>query len=263
MASADVPVTVSADVRAELWSKLLVNCAYNAISALAQQPYGRMAALPEIVQLQRAVVHEVVAVAHAEGRGAVAGRLDGGDGAHRRRHAGAVFFHCARRGARQAQRDRPPQRHGGAAGRPTRHRHAGEPGAARAGRSWSRRRARARESPRDHEAPCTRGARWLLPAIDTAGVRAALHELGLADGHDALIGEPLTGGVSSDIWCIHTCARPAVRQARAAAAARRGAVAGADRTQPLRGALDAGGQRRGARQRAASCWASMPSSACW
>jgi 2-dehydropantoate 2-reductase len=67
MASADVPVTVSADVRAELWSKLLVNCAYNAISALAQQPYGRMAALPEIVQLQRAVVHEVVAVAHAEG----------------------------------------------------------------------------------------------------------------------------------------------------------------------------------------------------
>jgi len=67
MASADVPVKISADVRAELWSKLLVNCAYNAISGLAQQPYGKMAALPEIVQLQRAVVHEVVAVAHAEG----------------------------------------------------------------------------------------------------------------------------------------------------------------------------------------------------
>jgi len=67
MASADVPVIVSADVRAELWSKLLVNCAYNAISALAQQPYGRMAALPEIVQMQRALVHEVVAVAQAEG----------------------------------------------------------------------------------------------------------------------------------------------------------------------------------------------------
>jgi 2-dehydropantoate 2-reductase len=67
MASADVPVTVSADVRAELWSKLLVNCAYNAISALAQQPYGRMAAQPEIVQMQRALVHEVIAVARAEG----------------------------------------------------------------------------------------------------------------------------------------------------------------------------------------------------
>ena len=54
-------------MRAELWSKLLVNCAYNAISGLAQQPYGKMAALPEIVHLQRAVVHEVVAVAQAEG----------------------------------------------------------------------------------------------------------------------------------------------------------------------------------------------------
>ncbi|HET7525392.1 MAG TPA: 2-dehydropantoate 2-reductase [Burkholderiaceae bacterium] len=66
-AGVDVPVTVSPDVRTELWSKLLVNCAYNAISGLAQMPYGRMAALPEIVQLQRAVVHEVVAVAQAEG----------------------------------------------------------------------------------------------------------------------------------------------------------------------------------------------------
>src|SRR5262245_12050242 len=66
-AGAEVPVTVSPDVRAELWSKLLVNCAYNAISGLAQLPYGRMAALPDVVQLQRAVVHEVVAVAQAEG----------------------------------------------------------------------------------------------------------------------------------------------------------------------------------------------------
>ena len=67
-AGAQVPVTVSHDVIGELWSKLMVNCAYNAISALAQQPYGRMAALPEIRELQRAVVHEVVAVARAAGR---------------------------------------------------------------------------------------------------------------------------------------------------------------------------------------------------
>jgi len=67
MAGADVPVTVSPDVRTELWRKLLVNCAYNAISALAQQPYGRMAAQPDVVQLQRTLVHEVVAVAQAEG----------------------------------------------------------------------------------------------------------------------------------------------------------------------------------------------------
>jgi 2-dehydropantoate 2-reductase len=64
---ADVPVTVSADVMAELWSKLLVNCAYNAISALTQLPYGVMARVPEVVELQRAVVREVVAVARADG----------------------------------------------------------------------------------------------------------------------------------------------------------------------------------------------------
>jgi len=49
---AGVPVRVSPDVMAELWRKLMVNCAYNAISALSQLPYGRMAALPEIVDVQ-------------------------------------------------------------------------------------------------------------------------------------------------------------------------------------------------------------------
>ena len=67
-ATAGVPVRISPDVMAELWSKLLVNCAYNAISGLAQSPYGRMAALPAIREVQRAVVREVVAVAQAEGR---------------------------------------------------------------------------------------------------------------------------------------------------------------------------------------------------
>ncbi len=66
-ATAQVPVTVSAEVMVELWSKLNVNCAYNAISGLAQLPYGRMAALPEVRAVMRAVVHEVVAVAQAEG----------------------------------------------------------------------------------------------------------------------------------------------------------------------------------------------------
>jgi 2-dehydropantoate 2-reductase len=68
LAGAGVAVRVSADVIGELWHKLMVNCAYNAISALTQQPYGRMAALPAIVDLQRAVVHEVVAVAQAAGQ---------------------------------------------------------------------------------------------------------------------------------------------------------------------------------------------------
>ncbi len=67
-ATAQVPVRISPDVMGELWSKLMVNCAYNAISALAQQPYGRMAALPAIREVQHAVVREVVAVAQADGQ---------------------------------------------------------------------------------------------------------------------------------------------------------------------------------------------------
>ncbi len=70
-AGAGVPVQVSPQVMAELWSKLMVNCAYNAISGLAQQPYGRLAALPEIRALQQALVQEVVAVAQADGQSLV------------------------------------------------------------------------------------------------------------------------------------------------------------------------------------------------
>jgi 2-dehydropantoate 2-reductase len=66
-ASAQVPVRISADVMAELWSKLMVNCAYNAISGIAQAAYGKLAALDEVRELQEAVVREVVALAAAEG----------------------------------------------------------------------------------------------------------------------------------------------------------------------------------------------------
>jgi len=66
-ASAQVPVRISADVMAELWSKLMVNCAYNAISGIAQASYGKLTALPEVRSLQETVVREVVALAAAEG----------------------------------------------------------------------------------------------------------------------------------------------------------------------------------------------------
>ncbi len=66
-ASAQVPVRISDDVMAELWSKLMVNCAYNAVSGLAQATYAQLAARPEILALQQAVVREVVALAAAEG----------------------------------------------------------------------------------------------------------------------------------------------------------------------------------------------------
>ena len=66
--SSGVPVQVSDTVMDELWAKLLVNCAYNAISALTQQPYGVMAAQAPIRELQEALVREVLAVAQASGR---------------------------------------------------------------------------------------------------------------------------------------------------------------------------------------------------
>ncbi len=66
-ADAQVPLRIVPDVAVELWAKLLVNCAYNAISALAQMPYARLAAQPQIVELQERVVQEVIAVAAACG----------------------------------------------------------------------------------------------------------------------------------------------------------------------------------------------------
>lgn len=64
---AGVPCVVSADVDADLWMKLIVNCAYNPLSALARLQYGRMLAQPEGPELMRAVVDEAIAVARAEG----------------------------------------------------------------------------------------------------------------------------------------------------------------------------------------------------
>ena len=64
---ADIGVSISHEVMAALWQKLLINCAYNAISALTQQPYGVMARQAGMPALQEAIVAEVLAVAAAEG----------------------------------------------------------------------------------------------------------------------------------------------------------------------------------------------------
>ena len=49
-ATANVPVRISPDVMAELWAKLMVNCAYNAISGIAQASYGELAVLEPVVR---------------------------------------------------------------------------------------------------------------------------------------------------------------------------------------------------------------------
>jgi 2-dehydropantoate 2-reductase len=66
-AGAQVPVRIVPDVAVELWAKLLVNCAYNAISGLAQMPYARLADQADIRALQDDIVREVIAVAAASG----------------------------------------------------------------------------------------------------------------------------------------------------------------------------------------------------
>ena len=67
LAAAGVPTEVSDNVRGALWAKLIINCAYNAVSAIAQRPYGQNVASVGIPEVMSDVVDECVAVARAEG----------------------------------------------------------------------------------------------------------------------------------------------------------------------------------------------------
>jgi len=64
---ADVPVEISDNIAGMLWAKLVVNCAYNALSAIAQLPYGKLVQGEGIPELMAAVVDECLAVARAAG----------------------------------------------------------------------------------------------------------------------------------------------------------------------------------------------------
>ena len=65
--AAGVPVVMSGDVRQALWVKLILNCAYNALSAIGQVNYGQLLAVDSAVELMHAAVQECVAVANADG----------------------------------------------------------------------------------------------------------------------------------------------------------------------------------------------------
>jgi 2-dehydropantoate 2-reductase len=66
-AGAGVPVQISDNVTGALWAKLIVNCAYNALSAVSQLAYGRLVQGEGVDAVMRDVVQECLAVAHAEG----------------------------------------------------------------------------------------------------------------------------------------------------------------------------------------------------
>ena len=65
--AAGVPVTVSDNANGELWVKLIVNCAYNAISAISRMPYGQMVEGDGVPAVMDDVVMECLAVAKAAG----------------------------------------------------------------------------------------------------------------------------------------------------------------------------------------------------
>jgi len=65
--AAGVPTQVSCDVRGALWAKLVLNCAYNALSAVSQLPYGELVKGEGVAEVIRDVVAECLAVAQADG----------------------------------------------------------------------------------------------------------------------------------------------------------------------------------------------------
>jgi 2-dehydropantoate 2-reductase len=64
---AGIGCPVTDDIEGALWTKLVVNCAFNAISALGRSRYGRMAREPSIRDVMESAVREAVAVAGASG----------------------------------------------------------------------------------------------------------------------------------------------------------------------------------------------------
>jgi 2-dehydropantoate 2-reductase len=62
---ANVPCRISDNIQGELWTKLVWNCALNAISALGRAKYGQIAASADAWKVVEGAVYEVLAVARA------------------------------------------------------------------------------------------------------------------------------------------------------------------------------------------------------
>lgn len=65
--AAGVPTEISTNVMGALWAKLILNCAYNALSAITQQPYGKLVQGEGVQDVIRDLVNECLAVAQADG----------------------------------------------------------------------------------------------------------------------------------------------------------------------------------------------------
>ena len=67
LVAAGVPTEISTNVMGALWAKLILNCAYNALSAITQQPYGKLVLGEGVQDVIRDLVNECLAVAQADG----------------------------------------------------------------------------------------------------------------------------------------------------------------------------------------------------
>ena len=67
LVAAGVPTEISDNVRGALWAKLILNCAYNALSAITRLPYGPLVQGEGVNDVMRDIVAECLAVARADG----------------------------------------------------------------------------------------------------------------------------------------------------------------------------------------------------
>jgi 2-dehydropantoate 2-reductase len=67
LADAGIVVSLTSDIRSELWSKLVVNAAINPLAAIAGVPNGRLVRDKRLSGVMDAVGREAIAVAKAEG----------------------------------------------------------------------------------------------------------------------------------------------------------------------------------------------------
>ncbi|TLZ44480.1 MAG: 2-dehydropantoate 2-reductase [Methanobacteriota archaeon] len=67
LAEAGIVVTVTSDIRSELWAKLVVNASINPLAAIAGIPNGRLVRDKRLAEVMDAICREAVAVAKAEG----------------------------------------------------------------------------------------------------------------------------------------------------------------------------------------------------
>jgi 2-dehydropantoate 2-reductase len=64
---AEIPCVVSENIQGELWTKLVMNCTYNPLSALSRAKYGAIVADAGARAVMKAVTEETIAVAQATG----------------------------------------------------------------------------------------------------------------------------------------------------------------------------------------------------